>query len=81
MRFFSSRAHEFPDQKNSAKAKTHHSGKFAPRRNNPLYGILYVAISYASYFTVISFKIEKPDNNLETQFVHYGAEIKVHANI
>ena len=31
MTFFSNRAHEFLNWENSAKAKTHHSGTFAPR--------------------------------------------------
>ena len=32
MRFFSSRTCEFLNREISAKAKTHHSGKFEPRR-------------------------------------------------
>ena len=37
MTFFSSRAHEFLNWENSAKAKTHHLGRFIPRENNPIY--------------------------------------------
>ena len=43
MGFFSSRAREFLNRENSAKAKVHHSGKFVPRENNLLYGIIQTA--------------------------------------